>query len=202
MVEPNLNRREQILNTAAKLFCKKGYQAATMRDIAAEMGVEAASLYHHIHSKEEILENICFFLADKFINAINEVNDIYFSAEEKLKLAIENHVKILSQNIHFALVFNNEWRSLQNSTSQKFIVLRNEYENGIKNLIKEGINEDVFDDVDVKFATISILSTVNGITYWYNPQGTMSAHQIASKLSDFILGGLRKKLVTDINYKP
>ena len=57
-------------------------------------------------------------------------------------------------------------------------------------------------DVDVKFATISILSTVSGITYWYNPQGTMSAHQIASKLSDFILGGLRKKLVTDINYKP
>ncbi|MFN4082504.1 MAG: TetR/AcrR family transcriptional regulator [Bacteroidia bacterium] len=202
MNETVINRREQIIETAAKLFCNKGFESATMRDIAAEMGVEAASLYHHIGSKDEILKEICFSMADKFIDAINEVNDIYFNAEEKLRLAIRNHAVILAKNPFESLVFINEWRSLAQPGLDEFIKLRNDYENGIKNIVKNGIEEDVFDDVDLKFATISILSTLNGIIQWYKPDGDMNAEQIAQKLSDFILGGLRKKLVTDINYKP
>jgi hypothetical protein len=64
------------------------------------------------------------------------------------------------------------------------------------------MNEDVFDDVDEKFASLTILSTVNWINEWYKPNGKMSTEEIAQNLSDFILGGLRKKMVTDINYKP
>jgi AcrR family transcriptional regulator len=198
----SISRKEQIMQTSAKMFKQKGYASTSMRDIATEMGIEAASLYHHIKSKEEILETICFSLADKLIMGIAEVNDIYFNAEEKLRMAIKNHVQIISENIDQSAAFLHEWRSLSEPKLSEFKTLRDSYENEFKVILNDGVNEDIFDDVDQKFATLTILSTVNWINEWYNPNGKMNAEEIAKKLSDFILGGLRKKLVTDINYKP
>lgn len=198
----SISRKEQILQTSAKMFKEKGYASTSMRDIATELGIEAASLYHHIKSKEEILETICFSMADKLINGISEVNDIYFNAEEKLRMTIKNHVQIISENIDQSATFLHEWRSLSEPKLSEFKTLRDKYENEFKVILNDGVNEDIFDDVDQKFATLTILSTVNWINEWYNPGGKMNAEQIATKLSDFILGGLRKKLVTDINYKP
>jgi AcrR family transcriptional regulator len=198
----SISRKEQILQTAAKMFKDKGYASSSMRDIATELGIEAASLYHHIKSKEEILETICFTMADKLNAAISEVNDIYFNAEEKLRMAIKSHVQIISENIDQSAVFLHEWRSLSEPKLSEFKALRDGYETEFKVIINEGINEDIFDNVDQKFATLTILSTVNWINEWYNPNGKMNAEEIAQKLSDFIMGGLRKKLVTDINYKP
>jgi AcrR family transcriptional regulator len=197
-----ISRKEQIMQTSAKMFKQKGYASTSMRDIATEMGIEAASLYHHIKSKEEILETICFSLANKLLTGIAEVNDIYFNAEEKLRMAIKNHVQIISENIDQSAAFLHEWRSLSEPKLSEFKTLRDAYENEFKVILNDGINEDLFDDVDQKFATLTILSTVNWINEWYNPKGKMNAEEIAKKLSDFILGGLRKKLVTDINYKP
>lgn len=196
------NRKQELINTAAQLFKQKGFASTSMRDLAAEIGMEAASLYHHIKSKDELLEVICFDLAGKLTTAIAEVNDIYFNAEDKLRMAIKNHVEILTQNIHFSTVFIQDWRHLTEPKLTEFRALRDAYEQGIRVIVQEGKNEDIFDDVDEKFAALTILSTLNWINEWYNPTGKMNAEQIAQKLSDFILGGLRKKLVTDINYKP
>lgn len=196
------NRKQELINTAAQLFKQKGFASTSMRDLAAEIGMEAASLYHHIKSKDELLEVICFDLADKLTTAIAEVNDIYFNAEDKLRMAIKNHVEILTQNIHFSTVFIQDWRHLTEPKLTEFRALRDAYEQGMRVILQEGKNEDIFDDVDEKFAALTILSTLNWINEWYNPAGKMNAEQIAQKLSDFILGGLRKKLVTDINYKP
>ncbi|MCF8428708.1 MAG: TetR/AcrR family transcriptional regulator [Bacteroidia bacterium] len=188
-----MNRKEQITETAAKLFRKKGYIATTMRDLAAELGIEAASIYHHVKSKEELLETICFDMANKFILNAKEVNDIYFNAEEKLRLAIKLHIETITQNQNKSAVFLQEWRNLNEPNLSKFKMLRDQYENQFTIIIIDGENEDIFDFVDKKFAVLSILSTINFVNEWYKPEGKMNAAEIAEKLSSFILGGLRKK---------
>lgn len=187
-----VNRKEQITETAAKLFRKKGYTATTMRDLAAELGIEAASIYHHVKSKEELLETICFNMANKFILNAKEVNDIYFNAEEKLRLAIKLHIETITLNQNKSAVFLQEWRNLSEPNLSKFKMLRDQYENQFTIIIIDGENEDIFDFVDKKFAVLSILSTINFVNEWYNPEGKMNAAEIAEKLSAFILGGLRK----------
>jgi AcrR family transcriptional regulator len=196
------NRREQLMNTASRMFRERGYAATSMRDIAAELGIEAASLYHYIKSKDELLEKICFGMADKFITALKEANDIYFNAEEKLRMAINHHVQIMTQHIDQSVVFLNEWRSLPEPALGRYRQLRDQYEKEFRLIIQQGLQEDVFEHVDVKFATLTILSVVNWIYQWYDPEGGMSPDEIAAKLSDFIFGGLRKRLVTDLDYKP
>lgn len=197
-----INRKEQIISTAAQLFRQKGYAASSMRDIANALSIEAASLYHHIKSKEEILEIICFTMAQKFLSSIAEVNDIYFNAEERLRKAILHHVEIITEDIDKSAVFLREWRSLPENSLSDFIQLRNHYENEFTKIVESGVQEDIFDHVDVKFAVLSVLSSVNWINEWYKPEGKMGVNEIANKISDFVMGGLRKKLVTDINYKP
>jgi hypothetical protein len=81
------------------------------------------------------------------------------------------------------------------------LLLRNQYENEFTRIIEIGIEEDLFDNVDKKFAVLSILSSVNWINEWYSADGNMNANEIAQKISDFVMGGLRKKLVTDAHFK-
>jgi AcrR family transcriptional regulator len=193
----NISRKEQIVNVAAKLFKQKGFVATSMRDLAAELGIEAASIYYHFKSKEELLEKICFDMADKFITNAKEVNDIYFNAEEKLKMAIKLHVETITENQNQSSVFLSEWRNLSEPKLKLFRQLRQQYENQFTIILADGEKEDIFDDVDKKFAVLSILSTINFINEWYKPEGKMNASEIADKLSHFIMGGLRKRLVTD-----
>ena len=79
------SRKEQIAEKATGLFQERGYAATSMRDLAQAMGSEAASLYSHIKSKEEILQKICFRMAGEFFNGWEEVALENNSQAEKMK---------------------------------------------------------------------------------------------------------------------
>jgi AcrR family transcriptional regulator len=64
----NSSKKDIIIEKASKLFREKGFGAASMRDLAENVGVEAASLYNHIQSKSEILQAICFKVANDFLS--------------------------------------------------------------------------------------------------------------------------------------
>jgi AcrR family transcriptional regulator len=192
-----VSRKEQIIKIAEKLFMEKGFMATSMRDIASELGIEAASLYSHIKSKDEILETICFRMADQFLLAIEDINDVYFDSEEKLRSLVRMHVRILTSDLNASAVFLHEWRHLNEPRLTEFKKLRNRYENEFKTIIRFGEDENIFETVDEKFAVLTILSTLNWITEWYKPEGRMTADEIAKNLSDFIMTGLKKKSILD-----
>lgn len=186
------SRQAEILRIAQDLFKDKGYAAASVRDIAKAANVEPASLYSHISGKEDLLDRTCFDMADKFISAISEVNDIYFDAAQKLQLAVANHVELLTSNPSAAHVFQREWRYLNEPRRSEFIQLRNQYEEGFRTIVQNGIDEGLFNDVDIKIAALTILSSLNWIVEWYREDGDLSPKEIADQLFNFILTGLKK----------
>ncbi len=187
-------RRQQIIEMACKRFANKGFTGSSMRELAADMGLEASSLYTYIQSKDDLLQDICFSMGNKLITAIDEVNDIYFNAEEKLRLAIKNHVEIICADSNASKVFTHEWRHLQEIKKNEFIILRNKYEQGFTEIINTGETEQIFAEGDKRFAVLTILSAVNWISEWYNPKGKMKPSEIAQKLADFVLTGLKKPI--------
>ena len=185
-------RKLEIVQLAQRLFKEKGYTATSVRDIAHASGVEPASLYSHINGKEDLLDATCFDMADKFINGIKEVNDIYFDAAQKLSMAVNTHVEILTSNLEAAVVFQRDWRHLSDARKEAFVKLRNEYEEGFRVIVQNGIDEGLFNEVDVKFAALTILSSLNWIVEWYDKEGSLQPNQIAENLFQFILTGLKK----------
>lgn len=188
-----MTRRQEIMGTALGLMRNKGYLNTSMRDIAGSVHMEAASLYNHIKNKEEILIDTCFGLAETLEMGIKEVNDIYFNAAEKLSMAIHNHVRALTQDLNASHLFVHEWRHLSDEKRFEFIRRRDRYEKEFRDIIALGFEEGEFKDVDPKFATLTILASLNWVGEWYRPEGEMQPKEIANKLTQFILSGLQKK---------
>jgi len=191
-MEVTLSRKEQIEQTATALFRKRGFSATSMRDLANELGIEAASIYSHIRSKEEILQRVCFRMANEFFEAIDKVDEPDASASKRLQAAITAHVQVLTKNTEASAVFLYEWRHLSEPHHAEFLALRDRYEKHFREIIKVGISTGEFKVPDEKFAVLTILSALNWIHTWYKPDGKMNAEEIAANLATMLLNGLKQ----------
>jgi len=186
------NRKQQIEETATTLFKERGYAATSMRDLAQVLGIEAASLYSHIKSKEEILQKICFRMAGEFFEAWKGVASENSSFAAKIKKAAAAHVEVITKDTAASAVFFNEWRHLSEPFLSDFLAMRNDYEGRFIQIIEDGIKSGEFESVDTRFTMLTILSSLNWTHNWYKPHGSLTPEEIGSRLSKLILNGLKK----------
>jgi AcrR family transcriptional regulator len=191
-VEPAIHRRDQMLQVASRLFSERGYHGTSMRDLARGLGILRGSLYAHIESKEDLLFDIVDRGADRFISRLEEVVASDDSPEEKLRQAIRAHISIVAGHMEASTVFLNDWRFLSDERRPEVQAKRDIYESLMREIVEEGVEWDVYpEELDTKFATILILSTVNWLYQWYDPEGPLSPTEIADLFSHMILSGLR-----------
>lgn len=191
MAELVIDRKKQIRQAAQNMFRSKGYGASSMRDLAKEVGIEAASLYNHVSNKEEILKDICFQIADEFFESIKDIEQTKGKAKQKLEKAIENHVMVIAKNIDASSVFFHEWKHLSEPDLTEFKQLRKQYEKSFLSLIEEGIAQKQFREANVKIAVFTIFSALNATYDLYKPNGKLTAKTIAKELSNIIINGLK-----------
>lgn len=193
-VMTNLSRKEQVIRMAAELFKEKGYSAASMRDLAQKLGIEAASLYSHIKSKEEILRTLCFDMAAEFRSSLSEVEKQNVSASEKLRLGIIGHVKVMAKDLTASAVFMNEHRHLSQPYLRDFLLLRINYINRFKTIIEQGVSTGDFKkDIDTKLAVMTLFSSLNWMPAWFSPDSTIEPEKLGQQLADMLIDGLKQK---------
>lgn len=189
----NLSRKEQVIRKAAELFREKGYAAASMRDLAQMLGIEAASLYSHIKSKEEILRTLCFDMATEFRASLNDVEKQNVNASEKLRRGIIGHIQVMARDLTASAVFMNEHRHLSQPYLRDFLLLRINYINRFKKIIEEGMNSGEFKDtIDKKLAVMTLFSSLNWMPMWYDPVGTIEPVELGIQLADMLVNGIKK----------
>lgn len=189
----NLSRKEQVIRRAAELFREKGYVASSMRDLAQKMGIEAASLYSHIRSKEEILQSLCFDMATEFRKSLEEVERMNISATEKLRRGIIGHVQVMARDLTASAVFMNEHRHLSQPFLRDFLLLRINYINRFKAIIEDGMKLGEFKNtIDKKLAVMTLFSSLNWMPQWYDPSATIEPTALGLQLADMLVNGLKK----------
>lgn len=192
-VMTSLSRKEQVIRKAAELFKEKGYSAASMRDLAQKLGIEAASLYSHIKSKEEILRTLCFDMAAEFRTSLSDVEKKNVSASEKLRLGIIGHVKVMAKDLTSSAVFMNEHRHLSQPYLRDFLLLRINYINRFKTFIEDGIaSGDFKKNIDTKLAVMTLFSSLNWMPAWFSPDSTIEPEKLGQQLADMLISGLKQ----------
>ena len=186
----SLPRRDQILAAAERLFREKGYLATSVRDIGKAIGVQGASLYHHIGGKEDLLWEIANHAADEFFSALQPIIAADTATALKLRRAIIAHVGVIARNLDAAAVYFNEWRHLEPERRGAFTHRRDEYEGLFRALLAQGQREGLFHIPDEKFAARFVLSALNWTHQWYRPAGPMTAEDIGGTLADMVMSGL------------
>jgi AcrR family transcriptional regulator len=185
-------RRQAIEDVASDLFRERGYAATSIRDIARALSVQGASLYAHVTSKEDVLWAIVDRAATRFEAAADRAEAEAAAHRpgdpaEAIAALVEAHVDVLTADVDEAGVFVNEWRSLGEERRRQVLERRDAYQARFRRHVEAGIAGGAFAITDPAIATSSILSAVNGVAAWYDPNGRLPADRIADHLVDLVL---------------
>lgn len=190
--ENNSSRKEIIVEKAANLFKEKGYKAASMRDIAEVVGVEAASLYNHIKSKSELLHVICLDVANRFTNKIDEVEAENIAAKDKLEKLLRFHIREMLNNYEDVIVSDREWKHLSDPYLSNFRHQRRTYRKRFASIIDEGIKKKEFKKIDSSTAVLIILHAVSGIESFHRSKQKISGKELEENMITILINGLAK----------
>ena len=185
------SKREIIKECAAQLFRKKGYKATSMRDLAQSVGMEAASLYNHISSKQEIFQELLLTMADMFTVGMEEINNSSHTAITKIEKLISMHVRFAIDHTDSISLITHEWVHLEDEARENFIRLRDSYEHKFEQIIKDCITEGTFTKVDPEIALFSILSTLRWLYSWYSKNRNHNPVELEKEMIHCLIDGLR-----------
>jgi len=196
MVE--VSRRRAIEDVASDLFRVHGYAGTSVRDIARALQLQGASLYAHVTSKEDVLWAIVDRAASRFEVAADAAEAQADSrrpgdAVEALSALIRAHIAVLTTDLGEASVFVHEWRALGPERRAAVLDRRDAYEARFRRHIEAGIASGAFPMTDPAIASTVLLTALNGVATWYDPDGRLPAHRIADHivdLSERMLSGL------------
>ena len=182
-------RRREIEDIATELFRRQGYVATSVRDIASVLGIQGASLYAHITSKEDVLWAIVDRAADRF-EAAAAATDGPRDPVARLEALARAHVAAIAEDVDAAGVFVSEWRSLGPERRAAILERRDAYERRIREVIADGMATGAFRMTDPALAARFILGALNAIARWYDPGGRLSPDRIADHAAGFVLAAL------------
>jgi AcrR family transcriptional regulator len=135
--EKNGTRKDVIVRKAATLFREKGYKAASMRDLAEAVGVEAASLYNHIKSKSELLHELVFNVANRFVLKIDEIESEQISSLKKMEKILRFHIVEMIHQYEEVYVSDREWKHLSDPYLSNYQNQRRVYRKRLAAIIEE-----------------------------------------------------------------
>jgi TetR/AcrR family transcriptional regulator, cholesterol catabolism regulator len=182
-------RRHELTRQAARLFAEQGYHGTSMEDLASSMGVQKGSLYAHVRSKEDLLDEIAREGAAAFHAALDEIDE-RLPAVEKLRLALRAHLRVVGEQLDVATVFVREWRYLEGKRREQFLAERRRYEERIRALFREGVEQsELRTDLDVTVAGLVFLSAANWAYTWLQPGRDTDG--LADRFFELLVDGMR-----------
>ena len=189
---PAGNMKETIKSVAVELFFKKGYFATSISEIARGSGIQKASIYYHYSSKEELLFSILRTIMEDLTAYLKSNLADTEDVEARMRAAVRGHVRfhLLRQKENF--IANSELRGLSPEHYRAIVEKRGEYEQIFQEIIREGCEQEVFAQGDVKILSYAILTLCTAGASWFRPTGRLTVDEIAHIYENFIISGLKQ----------
>ena len=182
-------RLAEILDHATDVFCKKGYEGASMRDLSRAAGMSLAGLYYYFESKERLLFLIQKHTFSTIVQRLKKRLDNVSDPQERIRVFILNHLEYFLANQQAMKVLSHEADVLKNGFGSEVAAIKREYYR-----ICVGLLDDLKRERHLQFSTriavLSLFGMMNWIYTWYNPRVDGNAAQIADGMGDVFLRGI------------
>jgi AcrR family transcriptional regulator len=180
-------KKQEILRSAAAVLAEKGYQGTTMEEVAAKLLMTKGSMYYYFKNKDDLLYQCHQMIMEISLERIEEVVNSDLDPVEKLRRAIKGHILLATSEKSMFMVMDKPNQNFSDVQLQEVLDLRKQYSKYFDSLIIEGIEKDVFNQVDVKMVRLIILGALNWIQQWYVEGGPQSSEEISEAFANYLL---------------
>ena len=185
------SKREAVLKTAAQLFLEKSYGRTSLNDVAERLNITKPALYHYFRSKEEILVE-CYRLGTTLIGeTLNEIASHCGTGLEKVEAFIHSYANVMTLNFGRCVMRLDEG-DLSSEALAEVRAYKRKIDRRLRLFIQEGIEDGSVAACDPKIAAFAIAGALNWICQWYEPEGALSAEEIASQFARTLTQGLAR----------
>src|SRR5215831_2870223 len=185
-------KREAVIRAAAREFNRKGYHNTSLDDIAARLEVTKPTVYYYVTSKEQLLFQ-CFVAGVEQIRAaFRAVRELSVPARERLNAVLRHYGEAVASEFGWCMVRAEE-QDLSPAMSSHIKALKSEIDQGIRRLIREGIQDGSIEACDPKMTAFALAGALNWIAHWYREDQSLTGAQIATAFVTIFEGGLRPR---------
>jgi len=181
---------EAIRKAGVRLIFEHGYEAMSLRQLAAEVGIQAGSLYNHISTKQELLFDLVQDHIDDLLRQLDLALEGKIDPVDRLRAFVAFHVTYHMTRKRETFIANSELRSLEPKNYEVVVAMRGAYEGRLTEILADGVSQGVFDVVDVQVATFAILALLTGPCTWYRPGGRLTKEAIVAAHEKLVLSGV------------
>ncbi len=187
----NNSKREFIINCASKLFKEKGYKASSMRELAGRVGVEAASLYNHIQSKEDLLNAICMNVANRYTLHISDVEEHESNVITKIERLLRFHVREMMDNYEEVYVTDHDWRNMDEPHLSEYREMRRNYRKRFAAIVQQGIDNREIKGVDANSAVMIFINAIGAVDQWHRIVHKVNSKDLEENIIAILVDGIK-----------
>jgi AcrR family transcriptional regulator len=185
-------RAAEVYRTAAQIIVQKGYDATSVSDIANALGITKAGLYHYISGKTDLLYEIMKFGLRELEREVMTPALKIAEPEERLRFAISTHTRIVTRGDGAVSILVDETRALAPARLRAVTRMKRKYFDLLRDTLNELREQGKLRNVDPTVAAFGVIAMINWLTRWYQPDGALSAGDIANQITDLALNGVLK----------
>ena len=184
-------KREAVLKTAAELFLEKSYRRTSLNDVAERLKITKPALYHYFRNKEEILLG-CYRWGTTLIEeTLEQIGGRCGTGLEKVEAFVYAYTNVMTVNFGRCVMRLDEG-DLSPKALTEVRAAKRRIDRRVRSFIQEGIRDGSIAPCDPKIAAFSIAGAVNWICMWYEPEGPLTAEEIAAQLARTLTHGLAR----------
>ena len=185
-------KRDAVIRAAAREFNRHGYHNTSLDAIAASLQVTKPTVYYYVTSKEQLLFE-CFVAGVEQIRAaFRAARQLPLPARERLNAVLRHYGEAVASEFGWCMV-RAEDQDLSPAMSRHIKSLKSEIDQGIRRLLREGIQDGSIEPCDPKMTAFALAGALNWIAHWYREDQSLTGAQIATAFVTIFEGGLRPR---------
>ncbi|GAA4683307.1 TetR/AcrR family transcriptional regulator [Pseudonocardia yuanmonensis] len=189
--KPREERWAELIEVATQVFYEKGYDGASLQDIADRLGMLKGSLYYYIQSKEDLLFDVISAVHKEGLAVVRSRAEVPGGPLERLESVIRGHVEHTCRNLVPTAVFLHELSALPPERREEILGSEHAYQGVFRDLVEQGQADGlVRADLDPRLAALSILGSTNWVYRWFRPGGTFTPEQIGAEMAEMAIRGI------------